>query len=88
MCDQEALTVQQWLLLHKAGVPHLKLLQVAGQLRVEDYYYTMRVLHQSWPAGLKPGKTGPQKMLRLIDGKQQNELRGPQVFFFPSQDHI
>lgn len=85
MCHQETLTVKQWLLLHEARVPHFNFFQVAGQLRVEDDYYTVRVLHQSWPACFKPWKT--QKMARLIAGQQKHAVELPQVFFLP-QEHI
>jgi len=54
MCNEETLAIEQWLLLHETGVPHFYFFQVTGQLRIEDYYYAMRVLHKSWPACFKP----------------------------------
>lgn len=88
MCNEETLAIKQWLLLHETGIPHFNFFQVTGQLRIEDYYYTMRVLHESWPACFKPWKTGAWKMVRLIAGKQKHALKLPQVFFFPPQEHI
>lgn len=53
MCNEETLAIEQWLLLHETGVPHFYFFQVTGQLRIEDYYYAMRVFHKSWPACFK-----------------------------------
>lgn len=88
MCNQQTLTIEQRLLLDETGVPHFDFFQVTGQLRIEDYYYAVRVLHQSWPARFKPWKTGARETVRVTAGKQNHALRLPQVFFFPSQEHL
>lgn len=88
MCNQETLTIKQWLLLHKAGVPHFNFFQVTGQLRIEDDYYAMSVLHQSWPVCFKPWKTDAWKMVRVIAEKQKHPIKHPQVFFSPPWEHI
>lgn len=85
MCNEETLAIEQWLLLHETRVPHFDFFQVTGLLRIEDYYYAMRILHKSWPACFKPWKRGAWKMVRLIAGKWKHAVKLGKVFFSPPQ---